>query len=168
MVAAFAYSLCHSLDCSFFVSLSDWHTISDVMSVTYVSLCFLHLAGLKRENHNALLRYIAFSLAWLFKLRDGPDGSFWETLLVLAFAALFAASAMGKLGDKRPPYRLHAARNGVVALAVSALLLAIEMAIGSLWLLGLAHLAVGAAAFYLWSSLPPMDKQRDVILGEFM
>ena len=76
LVAAVAYSFCDSFSCSLFISQSDWHTISDVMSVTYVCLCFLHLAGLQRETSNQIARYAAFSLAWLFKVRSSHNYRF--------------------------------------------------------------------------------------------
>jgi H+/Cl- antiporter ClcA len=103
-------------------------------------------------------------------LRDGPDGSFWESLLVTAFIGLFIAAAIGKLPKQRklPPYKKQALRNGVAAVVVSAILLMLEMAMNSLYILGAAHCTVGAAAYYLWNALGPQDKRHDLILSEFV
>ena len=85
------YNLCDVLSSKLFLDKTQWHQVSDILTLTYILHTVVHLQQHDEET-SAILRYTAFFLAWLFKLRDAWDSWVWEALLVVCYGASFLFS----------------------------------------------------------------------------
>jgi hypothetical protein len=66
LLATIMYNLCDALGFrGLFLEKVHWHQISDVLTLTYVLHVLVHLQQLDEEAA-AILRYLAFFLAWIF------------------------------------------------------------------------------------------------------
>jgi hypothetical protein len=95
--ASLFYCMSDYFSTNIFITRMNWHFISDVLTLTYVLLIFIHLTANPDEEFNLILRYLAFFLSWIFKYRDEWVSSwFFLTLLVLICAEISAAKGCWK------------------------------------------------------------------------
>ena len=111
------------------------------------------------EDIAAALRYAAFFLAWLFKLRDMWDSRLFEALLVGAYVVLLVFS-VAQSPERVKHLDSDFASKGAVAAAVAVVLFGLSQALDdSLKLLmGGAHICAGFAFFAAWSAFPAPSK----------
>mmetsp|Transcript_14610 Transcript_14610/g.26192 ORF Transcript_14610/g.26192 Transcript_14610/m.26192 type:complete len:213 (+) Transcript_14610:77-715(+) len=157
LIVAFAFNLSQALDTQIFLAQNDWHIMSDILTLTYALCLLVHIMGNDNEAVNTGLRYTAFGLAWVFKLRDKWDSTLWEVGLVVAYICLALYCASNHPTGLLKSYDLDAAKKGVACLALALAFLGLELATnGDEYgiLLGLMHCSGAGAAFFLWKSVP--------------
>ncbi|GMF30181.1 unnamed protein product [Phytophthora fragariaefolia] len=171
LVIAFCFNAAEAFDANLFLAENEWHFISDVLSVTYFLLLCVHLMGYKDENHNIVLRYVAFAGAWLFKAKDGWDSTLYEGLLVVCYLLGVIYRRVFTPTGSISPLNKQNAIYGVGCLIAAAVVgvLAIffeddenHAALGLAK--GLMHVCGGAAFYYAWLSVPCMDSKKDDII----
>ena len=102
VVSALMFNTCAAFDIALFIKESEWHFISDVLSLSYVCCLIVHALAIPTEDVNIILRYVAFALAWVFKTRDSWDEGWWEGLLV----GVYALAAVARVA-KEPFVLIH-------------------------------------------------------------
>jgi hypothetical protein len=170
LVCAFAFNLSEALGWSrLFVDRIEWHRLSDVLSETYALCLLVHCMGLSDERVNIALRYVAFSLALLFKLRDGWDGfPVWQAVLLGSYIAGAAACVVLRGPPGRGARQLDrgALTLGVGSLAAALLALPLLSWTGDAFgvLHAVAHLSGASACYHLWKAVPVMDSKKTDLL----
>lgn len=169
-VAALMYNTMGTLGLQIcLVAIDDWHNISDIMTETLVMLIAIHLLGLRSEDKNTGLRYLAFAGAWLAKLADGWSAVIWEAMMICAYVLPALATISGIL--PRPPYRWeYLQQAGFVLLwtfpcFVLAQMWSVDVSLVErvfpFLLMSICHVGFGASMYFFWKSLPCMDKKQD-------
>ncbi|KAE9042659.1 hypothetical protein PR003_g3509 [Phytophthora rubi] len=171
LVIAFCFNAAEAFDTQLFLKEDEWHFISDVLSVSYFLLLCVHLMGYKDENHNIVLRYVAFAGAWLFKAKDGWDSTLYEGLLVVCYLLGVAYRRLFTQSSNISPLNKQNATYGIGCLVAAALVGVVAIffeddenhaALGLAK--GLMHVLGGAAFYYAWLSVPCMDSKKDDII----
>ena len=149
------FNLCVAFETSIFLRENDWHFISDVTSLSYVCCLLVHLRAGIDEHVNQCLRYAAFALAWIFKVRDGWDSGAWEAVLIGAFAFVFALEVLGtgRIGY----YKSNTFFSGILTLLVALGCFYFEQEHQSQLIIAVGHILSGFALWSLWGSVPSLD-----------
>jgi hypothetical protein len=84
----YLYNLTQAIEIDIFLDNGDWHFISDVLGLTYFLLLLIHLTSLENIDHNIILRYLAFTLAWIVKIKDQWVSQLNESILLFGFIGL--------------------------------------------------------------------------------
>eukprot|EP00750_Incisomonas_marina_P001458 INCI11263.1.p1 GENE.INCI11263.1~~INCI11263.1.p1 ORF type:complete len:214 (-),score=36.54 INCI11263.1:316-957(-) len=163
VVTAVLFNTCAAFNVDLFLRESEWHFISDVLSLSYVCCLLVHALALPSEDVNIILRYVAFALAWVFKVRDSWDEGWWEGLLV----GTYAVAAVARVA-KEPFVLIHFQIRNLIAggvllvLAVVCLVIELDGALDPYKLLaGVGHLVGGAAVFQLWQAVPVLSSKKE-------
>ncbi|GBG34519.1 Hypothetical Protein FCC1311_107432 [Hondaea fermentalgiana] len=164
LVSSFLFNSSQALGEKLFIGELDWHFISDVLSLTYVCCLLIHCMGIEDEVKNMILRYVAFSLAWIFKLRDAWDSALWEAALVIIYVCLAVYSVAQQSSRISAQYGMQSLRYGAGCLVGACLLLGVELAgfadsYG--FVLAAVHLLGAATAFFLWRGVPSFDTKKN-------
>ena len=69
--SAFMYNSVDVLGLDLYLEKAQWHFMSDVFSITYICVLSLHYMQLRQPDQATALRYVAFTLAWISKAKDG-------------------------------------------------------------------------------------------------
>ncbi|KAG7386117.1 hypothetical protein PHYPSEUDO_000624 [Phytophthora pseudosyringae] len=171
LVVAFSFNAAEAFDTQLFLKEDQWHFISDVLSISYFLLLCVHLMGYKDENHNIVLRYVAFAGAWLFKTKDGWDSTLYEGVLVVCYLVGVVYRRGFTPSSNISPLSKQNAMYAVGCLAAAAIVGFIAIffeddknhtALG--FAKGLMHMLGGAAFYYAWLSVPCMDSKKDDII----
>ncbi|ETW10173.1 hypothetical protein H310_00543 [Aphanomyces invadans] len=88
IVVSLAHNISQSFDVPLFLSVDDWHNMSDVLWIAYFLLLCIHVLGLKDIQHTMILRYVAFSCAWMAKTKDTWTSNKYSAVLVGVAIAL--------------------------------------------------------------------------------
>jgi hypothetical protein len=159
LISSLLFNLSSVIEEPIFLVNLQWHFISDVMSLTYVCLLLIHLMGNIDENTNILLRYSAFSSAWIFKLRDSWNSAMWEELLISVYVIL----ALVRFFATRPDFDSGLLTKGVLMIVGALICLYLELDESQdphKLLAGAGHLLAGAAWYFLWQAVPVRDGRR--------
>ncbi|KAL3660007.1 hypothetical protein V7S43_014932 [Phytophthora oleae] len=171
LVVAFSFNAAEAFDTQLFLKEDEWHFISDVLSISYFLLLCVHLMGYKDENHNIVLRYVAFAGAWLFKTKDGWDSNLYEGMLVVCYLLGVVYRRVFTPTNNISPLSKQNAMYAVGCLGVATIVGFIAIffeedennsALGLAK--GLMHMMGGAAFYYAWLSVPCMDSKKDDII----
>jgi hypothetical protein len=182
--SSFLYNSADAFDTDLFLARGQWHFLSDVMSITYVCVLALHYMQLRDGDANAALRYLAFTAAWVAKLKDGFGSTVSQAVVIVAFiggavmrSAGGGGGGTGGDGDSAAAkWKRPAALRGAALLVLAAAFLAAEVVLnphmqgpfhvlGQLLggdashtlMLGAAHVLAGGGMYYLWQACPVMD-----------
>ncbi|KAF4318401.1 hypothetical protein BBO99_00007485 [Phytophthora kernoviae] len=176
LVVSFCFNAVEAFGTQFFLKETEWHFISDVLSITYFLLLCVHLMGYRDENHNIVLRYVAFAGAWLFKTKDGWDSTLYEGLLVVSYLAGVAYRRLLSQDRNISPLNKEKAKYALSCLAAAAVVGGIPIFFegedgDNHTALGLAkgcmHVLGGAAFYFTWLSVPCLDSKKDDIIPTY-
>lgn len=175
---SFCFNIAGALDQQVFLTELEWHFIADVLSLTYALMLFVHFMGFTNEKINIVLRYLAFALSWLTKVRDKWDSTIFQVLLVFIYALIV-------LYRQISPYVLSEQRKNKIPLRMKhvfplcqylvALLLCFAISLTEFAqndpfniIYGLYHIAGGMAFYHAWLSVPVRDvsKKQDIYLPQ--
>lgn len=168
LLVAFTFNAAEAFDTELFLKEDDWHFISDVLTVSYFLLLCVHLMGYKDENHNIVLRYVAFAFAWIFKTKDRWDDMLYQALLVICYIIGVAYRRLFTPVTDISPLEKQNAMSALKWLAASFIALIIVLifevdenhhALG--FAMGLLHISGGAFFYYAWLSVPCIDSKKD-------
>lgn len=84
----FLYNLTQAIQITLFLEKGDWHFISDVLGLTYFLLLLIHLISLNNPDQSIILRYLAFTLSWIVKIKDQWISQLYESILASTFIGL--------------------------------------------------------------------------------
>ena len=170
--SAFMYNAVDSLGFDFYLRKNEWHFMSDVFSITYVCVLSLHYCQLRNPDHATALRYLAFTLAWVSKSKDGFASQITQAIVIGAYIGAAVLRMVLGLSHISKIHRQQA-YTGAGLTVLAAALICIEMGTAgtalnkilggdtaiSLALAG-AHVLAGAAMHALWSACPVMDAKK--------
>jgi len=167
LIISFLFNISGAWETNIFLSELEWHFISDVLSITYALVLCVHLMGLPNENQNIILRYLAFSLTWIMKVKDQWDSTLFETILIAIYVIgvlIRHFTPPTKPADKIPLNIDHVTK-AVISLALLGLVyLVSESAFVEedpfSIIYGLYHLTAGALFYYAWLSVPCRDTHK--------
>ena len=173
LMVSFLFNVSGALEIDIFLSELDWHFVSDVLSISYALLLFVHLMGFEKENVNIILRYLAFSLTWVAKLKDKWDSNFWQIVLIAVYGVgVIVRHANPAQGQQVPVLWNH----GNYALISLSLLAVVYFVSGSYLfendpfhvIYALYHLSGGAFFYFAWLTVPCRDtkKHDDFVLPQ--
>ncbi|KAL4095302.1 hypothetical protein PRIC1_008678 [Phytophthora ramorum] len=174
LVVSFCFNAAEAFDTQLFLKEDQWHFLSDVLSVAYFLLLCVHLMGYKDENHNIVLRYVAFAGAWLLKTKDGWDSALYEGLLVVCYILGVIYRRVATQSSNISPLNKQKA-----AYAVGCLVAATIVGVGAVFFSdddnhaalgfakGLMHVMGGAAFYFAWLSVPCLDSKKDDIMPTY-
>eukprot|EP00937_MAST-01D_sp_MAST-1D-sp2_P006246 g6246.t1 len=181
---ALCYNTADALGTDVWLSSDEWSMITDVCSITYVCVLAIHYMQLTDPDLTTALRYVAFTLAWLTKEKDGRIST-WAQVIVISGFILAALTRIASGAARVDKLDKPQAQRGAALLALAAVGLGVEMRlratdfykdgstdhqlelmlggdVGASVILALVHCSAGAAVYYLWSACPPMGvKQLD-------
>lgn len=176
LIISFIFNISGAWGVNIFLSELEWHFISDVLSITYALVLCVHLMGLPNENQNILLRYLAFALTWIMKVKDQWDSTLFETILIAIYAIMVLIrhfTPPTKPGDKISLNADHATK-AVISLAMLGLVYLVSEStfvesdpLSIIY--GLYHIIAGALFYYAWLSVPCRDtwkKSDDYLLPQ--
>ncbi|CEG43133.1 Protein of unknown function DUF3522 [Plasmopara halstedii] len=168
LIVAFTFNAAEAFDTELFLKEDDWHFISDVLTVSYFLLLCVHLMGYKDENHNIVLRYVAFACAWIFKTKDSWNDMLYQALLVICYIIgvfyrrIFTpATGISPLNKQN----LFSSFKWLAAAFIALIIVLVfevdenHNALG--FAMGLLHIFGGASFYYAWLSVPCMDSKKD-------
>ncbi|KAF1792187.1 Protein of unknown function DUF3522 [Phytophthora cactorum] len=171
LVVAFSFNAAEAFSTQLFLREDQWHFISDVLSISYFLLLCVHLMGYKDENHNIVLRYVAFAGSWLFKTKDGWDSTLYEGLLVvcyllgLVYRRVFTPSNdMSPLNKQNATYAVGCLVGASIVGFIAIFFENDESHTALGFAKGMMHVMGGAAFYYAWLSVPCMDSKKDDII----
>eukprot|EP00937_MAST-01D_sp_MAST-1D-sp2_P001685 g1685.t1 len=172
LVAAFLYNASDAFRTDLYLERSQWHFISDVMSITYVCMLAIHYMQLRNPDVSTALRYLAFTLAWVSKMKDGFSSQITQTIVIAGFIGWAVLRVVGGQSALAKVHRDVATRGAGLMVMASAFL-AFEVAssgakvdkilggdVSLTVVLGVAHVLAGAGVFYLWKACPVMDMKK--------
>lgn len=164
LVISFCFNAAEAVHTTLFLKELQWHFISDVLSITYFLLLCVHLMGFKNEDHNILLRYVAFALSWLMKAKDGWDSTVYEVLLIGSYVGGVVYRRFVSTDRSKAPMRMDQAQRALGFIVLAALAGGIPIYFGYGGGLGIAkaimHLSGGAAFYYAWLTVPCLDSKK--------
>lgn len=164
ILARLCFNTCTALDVDavFFIQGQDWHVVSDIMSETVVTLILIHLMGLRSNDLNTLLRYVAFSLLWLAKRADGWDSIRYELAVFIMFGLPTLARMLGVFSPP-PPYKWNMLGYAVACGVGSTLVLQLGMLFDSLIyiLVPIGNIGFSASVYFAFNAVQCMDKKDD-------
>ncbi|KAF0696266.1 Aste57867_12964 [Aphanomyces stellatus] len=158
-----AVSLLHNVSQSFsipvFLTVDEWHNMSDVLWVAYFLLLCIHLLGMRDIHATMILRYVAFSLAWMAKTKDSWTSNDCSSILI---GTCLAAVLVGRLAFHQAllpiqfPVLGYAAASGAASMCFFALphLFNIDEALFFTIVVPCFHLALGATFYFGWKCVP--------------
>lgn len=164
LLSSFMFNSSQALGQKIFIRELEWHFISDVLSLAYVCCLLTHCMGNQNEVTNIILRYVAFSLAWIFKLRDAWDSAYWEATLIIVFVLMAAYRISHQTGRVRAQYDTKSLRLGGGCLVGAGILLLmdlLEMADSYGFVLAAVHLLGAATAYFFWKGVPAFDTKKN-------
>ena len=167
LVASFFYNATDALGISLFLKDYQWHFISDVMSITYVCLVCIQYMQLPSADLNTLLRYVAFTGAWISKFKDGWESGYAQGLVIVGFIIAVAAR-LGTGQVQIASIHQREATIGAGLLAAAGLCLGAEVTFGDTsidLLMGIGHVWAGAACYFLWKACPCADRKMEELPG---
>ncbi|RHY14837.1 hypothetical protein DYB37_001360 [Aphanomyces astaci] len=121
IAVSLAHNISQSFDIPLFLSVDDWHNMSDVLWIAYFLLLCIHVLGLKDIQHTMILRYVAFSCAWMAKTKDTWTTNTYSTALVSVAITLVVVTRLA-LRKSLLPIQLTEAGYAVAAGAVAMVL----------------------------------------------
>lgn len=171
---SFIFNAAEALDTELFLKENEWHFISDVLSVSYFLMLCVHVMDYKNENHNIVLRYVAFAGAWITKTKDDWSSVIFQALLVICYLlGVFYRRTFTPGADISPLIK----QNVTYAMGCLAALLVVLIVIvffdeddspDALGLaMGMLHITAGALFYYAWLSVPCMDSKKDDIIPKY-
>ena len=95
-VTKFLYNTSEAIQLSLYLDEGDWHLMSDILMLSYISLLVIHLISRNNENEDQFLRYLFFSISWIVKIKDQ-----WNTLNQSIFLTLQTILVIYKLNTTR-------------------------------------------------------------------
>jgi len=151
-----------------FLSELEWHSISDILSITYALLLIVHVMAIENEQYNILLRYLAFSLSWISQLKDKWDSTTYQSLLIaLYLIGLILRYTMsgGMFGYIRNTIDFDQAMKAGVSLTILALtyILSIQSFFSAdplNLLYAIYHVAGGSFFYFSWKCIPFRDEHK--------
>ena len=179
-----AYNTADAIGIDVYLTKDEWGFMTDVCSITYVCVIAIHYMQFTNPDMTTGLRYLAFTLAWINKEKDGRISTIGQVIVI----AGFIMGALGRMAlglAKMDKVDRKMATRGASLLALSGIGLGVEMRMratdfyqdgskdsqlelmlggdtGISVVLALVHCSAGAAVYYLWAACPPMDvKQLD-------
>jgi hypothetical protein len=160
LLATLMYNLSDALASKLFIERIQWHFMSDVLTLTYFLHVLVHLEQADEET-SAILRYLGFFLAWIFKMRDAWDSKVWEAgLVVLYVLGLVRAHVMHP--ERRRRLAAERASRGIGSATLGFVFFALSQALPDPYklLIGAAHVCAGFALFELWSCFPAAAHEK--------
>ena len=165
LCVSFMFNASAALEANVFLSELDWHFVSDVLSISYALLLFVHLMGFENENLNIMLRYLAFSFTWIAKLKDQWDSNLWQTFLISIYAVGVIVRHAAPLQDKKVPVHLGNCNYALISLGILGLVYILS---GSYlvesdpfhMIYALYHLSGGAFFYFAWLAIPCRDTKK--------
>ncbi|CAH0473931.1 unnamed protein product [Peronospora belbahrii] len=171
LVTSFFFNAAEAFNTQLFLTEIKWHFISDVVSLAYFLLLCVHLMGYKDENHNIILRYVAFSCAWIFKTKDGWNYIACEEMLVVCylFGVLYRRGCTR--ANDISPFNKQYGVNAMLCLVGAACMWFTSIYFDQdedhmAWGVaeGLMHMLAGAAFYYAWLTVPCLDSKKDDLI----
>ena len=154
------HNISQSFDVSLFLTVDDWHNMSDVLWIAYFLLLCIHLTGLRDIQTTTVLRYIAFSCAWTAKTKDKWTSNTYSTVLVatgLLLALVTRVVLHKSVAPFHPAFLVRGAAAGALAmlLFVSPRFISLSEAVFFLLIVPGFHISLGAMFYCGWKSVPP-------------
>ncbi|OQR84656.1 hypothetical protein ACHHYP_13078 [Achlya hypogyna] len=106
-----------SSDKTLFLPSNQWHNMLEVLWVAFLYLLSVHLLVIPSENVCIALRYTGFALAWIMKLKDGPQVHTHSLLLV---AVAFSGVVLRRLVFRSPKMLPLARTEACIAVMLAA------------------------------------------------
>ncbi|CAK4202403.1 unnamed protein product [Aphanomyces euteiches] len=165
IIVSLIHNISQSFDVSVFLTIDEWHNMSDVLWIAYFLLLCIHLLGHKDVQVTMILRYIAFALAWMAKTKDTWSSNTYSTILV-ATAMTFVAVGRQIFKKELLPIQLptlgYAGGAGAMAMLLFAAPRFIHMSETTFFVLVVPsfHMALGTMFYFGWKSVAPATPSK--------
>lgn len=173
LVSAFAYNFLDAMNRGDAVEKSwvllveeeDWHRINNVASTTYVCLLMIHLADVKDEDLNVVLRYCAATMVLLAQVMDGfwMQTSHYTIYVVVLFCALLIARYVA-IAQFPAFWSSHNLLRGVALGGCCGVCFYFGLDDSHdefRFALGMSHLFAGLSLTFLWNLIPRPKRKHD-------
>eukprot|EP00658_Telonema_sp_P-2_P039745 TRINITY_DN28392_c0_g1_i1.p1 TRINITY_DN28392_c0_g1~~TRINITY_DN28392_c0_g1_i1.p1 ORF type:complete len:210 (+),score=42.55 TRINITY_DN28392_c0_g1_i1:216-845(+) len=153
--SAVLYNTCNAFQVSIFLTEEHWHMMNNVLTISYFLFLCIHLAHLKDEMTNIILRYLVFASVTVFQLRDGfwMESSYWTYIPCICIGALPVWRQ-----TQKPTLVKHRIMSGLGFAGAAGVCFLFNLDINPFgdfyrfWH-GAAHVLVGAALWQLWGAI---------------
>ncbi|KAF0687856.1 Aste57867_20443 [Aphanomyces stellatus] len=142
-----------------FLARAQWIGLLDVLWLAFLYLLVVHLLSFKNENYNIVLRYTGFSLAWIMKLKDGPEDHTFSLLMVLVgFSVVVLRRVLFYDKHMLPLRKTDAAISTALAVFCACIYLnAAHIPLDGAYLRAAFYCCLGSFFYFGWKCVPPTN-----------